>query len=314
MAIFSAIFNVIAKIISFIPWWLWVCLIIFLLGGWVFHGGSCRDFIFDKHRDPKPTKWSEYTVSGAITGTSLEGRIGARGRRTRSINLAYVAAPSNDPLAEESRASLERLAGSFVRVPYTGIRKIPVKPVTAEPVRSEPVKIEEPKLVKCNECNGTGKISDTCEIGCFFCQGDSKCNECNGTGKLKLNYDTIDKCQMLINNHWGNDGCKKCLDGNGSPCADIARQLKDVIKDNPKPQTINCLECDGTGKHQEEPPEAQLIVGLVYSAYGQCLNTEQVRLGMAKLLPDAPKDWKKYEDEAKSKNLGIWKKTGGRRK
>jgi hypothetical protein len=302
MAIFSAVFNVIAKIISYVPWWLWVCLGIFLLGGWVFHGGSCRDFACSRTPTPKPIKWAEYTVSKATTGASLECRMGIRGKRVRSINLIYIAAPANGALAEQSRVSLERLAGNFVRVPYQGLFK---KNPQTKPVSDAPDKAEN--LVKCDDCGGIGKISDTCEINCFFCQHDSECDDCGGTGKIKLNYDVIDKCQSLITNHLGDNGCESCKD-TGHPCTVIAQQLRDIIKSNPKKShNIQCPECGGSGKHYMEPSESQLIVGMIYSSYGQCLNTEQVRLGMAKLLPEAPKDWKSFENEAQKKKLGVWK-------
>jgi hypothetical protein len=312
MAIFGAIFNVIAKIVAAIPWQVWACLAIFLFGGWVFYGGSCRDFACSKRHEPKKTKWQELKVISALTGTSLECSMGSRGRRTKTVNLSFVAAPSND-LADASRSSLERLAGNVVRVPYEGLFKKPlvnpIKPVSA--THDEPKEIE---TVKCDICKGTGEIWDTCVVVCYFCQKDPKCPECVGTGRLKLNYDIVDQCEAAILRHVGENGCKECQELNG-PCPVLAQQLKNIIAVKPeKPQKIKCLECDGNGKYQVEPPEARLYVGLVYSAYGQCLNTEQVRLGMAKLLPEAPKEWKAFEDEAKKKNLGVWKKASGRRK
>ena len=327
MAILTAIGNVIAKIIAFIPWWLWVCIAIFFLGGWVFYGGSCRDFACSKHHDPKPIKWQEMRVSSVITGASLECLAGRRDRRTKSVNLAYIAAPSESPLADESKSSLERLAGNTVRVPFQGILKKPlqnlIKPqgpvsATPEPIVNEPV---EKKLVKCPDCDGIGEIWDTCVVVCYLCQRDPKCPVCNGLGRLRLSYDTIDQCETIISNHTydiilGEDEsdappskCEECLKLHG-PCSVLAQQLKDVIVLDPKkPKKIKCFECGGTSKHYEGLPEAQLIVGLIYSSYGQCLNTEQVRLGMAKLLSDAPKDWKQFENEAKKNNLGVWKKT-----
>jgi len=311
MAIFGAIFNVIAKIVAAIPWQVWACLVIFFLGGLTFYGGSCRDFFFSKHRDPKPIKWQELKVSSALTGTSLECSLGSRGRRTKTVNLSFIAAPSND-LADESRSSLERLAGNVIRVPYEGLFKKPlVNPI--KPVSATPDEPKEAETVKCDACKGTGEIWDTCVVVCYFCQRDPKCPECKGTGRLKLNYDTVDQCEAAILRHIGENGCKECQELNG-PCPFLAQQLKNIIAVKPdQPQKIKCLECDGSGEYPVEPLEARLYVGLVYSAYGQCLNTEQVRLGMAKLLPEAPKEWKTFEDEAKKKNLGIWKKSGRRK-
>ena len=299
-AIFGAIFSVIAKIIAVIPWWVYVCLAIFLLGGMVFHGGSCRDFMCSKTPRVKTIKWDEFNVSEVITGASIECKSGIRGRRTKSVNLAGIVAPS-DERAEESRASLERLAGNFIRVPYQG---------------RNPQKVEdgtELVKIKCEDCNGTGKTMDDCDIRCFFCQlvsDGEQCKVCNSTGKLHLSYDTIDQCQSLITKHIDNDDCKKCGEG---PCLEIIQRLKDIIASNQDPKEVQCYECGGSGETYQAPLEGQLIVCLAYSAYGQCLNTEQVRLGMAKLLPDAPKEWKKFEDEAKKKELGVWKKNSRRK-
>jgi hypothetical protein len=312
MAVLGSVFGVIVKIMAAIPWQVWACLALILFGGWIFHGGSCRDFACSKHRDPLPIKWQELKVVSALTGTSLECGLGSRGRRTKTVNLSYVAAPSGD-LADESRSSLERLAGNVVRIPYQGLIKRPAilpKPVSA----TTDSEYTEPEKIKCDLCDGTGKIFDTCVVVCYFCQRDPKCPECNGQGRLRLSYGTIDQCETAILNHVGESGCKECQEFN-IPCPTLAQQLRNIITTNPdKPQKIECFDCDGSGKVDAEPPEGRLYVGLVYSAYGQCLNTEQVRLGMAKLLPEAPSDWKQFEDEAKKKNLGVWKKVGGRLK
>jgi hypothetical protein len=198
-AILGAIGNVIASIIKVIPWQAWACLAIFLFGGWVFYGGSCHEFACGpSRRELRDIKWDELTVISTPTGASLECKVGTRGKRTKTVSLTYVVAPSDGTLAEESRASLERLAGSTIKIPYQGmIRKDPV-------VKSVPESVEDPKT-------------------------------------------------------------------------------------------------------ESTPLETRVVVGMIYNSYGQCLNTEQVRLGMAKLSPDAPKSWQAFESEAKKKKLGVWK-------
>jgi len=60
-----------------------------------------------------------------------------------------------------------------------------------------------------------------------------------------------------------------------------------------------------------EPIEARgPLVGVVYGESGECLNLAQVRDGFATCLPDAPKEWKKQETEAKKARRGIWAKEG----
>jgi endonuclease YncB( thermonuclease family) len=206
-AILAAIADKIAAAVKFIPWWVWVSIAIFLFGGWVFHGGSCRDFACSRTPKPRPIKWSEYTVSKVVTGTSIESRLGKRQRRVRTINLINICSPSDGALAEQSRTSLERLAGTSIRVQRQGIFA----------TTDEEIKLEK---------------------------------------QLKSDEDIVESSDE---------------------------------------------------ESAEEPAEAQLIVGVIYGNSGQCLNTEQVRLGMAKLLPEAPKAWKAFEDEAKKKKLGVWK-------
>ncbi len=198
-AILGAIGNVIASIIKVIPWQAWACLAIFLFGGWVFYGGSCHEFACGpSRRELRDIKWDELTVISTPTGASLECKVGTRGKRTKTVSLTYIVAPSDGTLAEESRASLERLAGSTIKIPYQGI------------IRKDPVVKSAPESAE-----------------------------------------------------------------------------------GPKPESV--------------PLETRVVVGMIYNSYGQCLNTEQVRLGMAKLSPDAPKSWQAFESEAKKKKLGVWK-------
>jgi hypothetical protein len=210
-AILGAIGNVLASIIKVIPWQVWACLVIFLFGGWVFYGGSCRDFACGPRRkDIRDVKWDELTVISTPTGASLECKVGNRGKRTKTVSLTYIVAPSNGVLAEESRASLERLSGSLIRIPYQGmIRKDPV--VKSAPTASDAKVMSGEQIVEGSIPTESGQL------------------------------------------------------------------------------------------------EARIIVGMIYNSYGQCLNTEQVRLGMAELSPDAPKSWQAFESEAKKKKLGVWK-------
>lgn len=298
LSIINTIFTVIAKIISYIPWWLWVCVAIFFFGGIVFHGGSCRDFMCSRTKEPKRVKWMELTVSSATTGASLTCDVGRRGRRSMKVCLSYIVAPS-DMLAEESKASLERLSGEMVRIPYTGIlKRIQDKPILFGAADDS---------MTCDTCDGLGVVRDICKINCFFCRGDNDCKWCNGTGKLSLSDSTVDICEDIVIRHLGDDWCGECKVGNGKPCKVLYDQLAEVVTNKNKYEIVQCFDCDGTGKLLRIY-ESQSIVGIVYSLYGQCLNTEQVRLGMATLAHDAPKEWKKFENEAKKNNLGVWKK------
>jgi hypothetical protein len=215
-AILGAIGSVIASIIKVIPWQAWACLAIFLFGGWMFYGGSCHEFACGPSRkDTRDIKWDELTVISTPTGASLECKVGNRGKRTKTVSLTYIIAPSNGALAEESRASLERLSGSLIRIPYQGIiRKDPV-------VKSTPT---------------------------------------------------------------------------------VSEAAVDLSTEPAEEQIV-----EGSIPTESGPLEARIIVGMIYNSYGQCLNTEQVRLGMAELSPDAPKSWKAFETEAKKKKLGVWK-------
>ena len=296
-AILGAIGNVIASIIKVIPWQAWACLAIFLFGGWVFYGGSCRDFCCSRKPRPRPDKWVELVVSSVKTGASLECS-NARGRRAKSISLSFIVAPSDGTLAEQSRISLERLAGNFVRIKYQGIL---VRTTDDDLVENKKTK------TKCCECNGSSKIPNICEINCLFCQNNSLCDKCKNTGKLQLNYDTIELCKQSVIDHI-NIGCNECTKNN-KPCQVLRNKLMiDILASKSSAKTIECPVCFGTGKCSEQSLESKSIVSIVYNAYGQCLNTEQVRLGMAKLLQDSPKDWKMFENEAKKKKLGVWKK------
>jgi hypothetical protein len=199
-AILSTIGSAISAVIKVVPWQAWACLAIFLFGGWVFYGGSCRDFACSRTRPPKPTRWEDISVSKATTGASLEHTYGIHGRRSKTISLAHIVAPSDGKIAEDSRASLEHLAGNLVRIPYKGLL------------------------------------------------------------------------------------------------------IKDV-----QSQSSESATSDDSVNTESLESSIHPIVGTIYNQSGQCLNTEQVRLGMAKLAPDAPKDWKTFENEAKKNNLGVWK-------
>jgi len=66
---------------------------------------------------PRPPIKRDYEVVRATTGASIEVEAGIRGRRTETVGLANIAAPSPGlVMAEASRQSLEKLAGKIIRV------------------------------------------------------------------------------------------------------------------------------------------------------------------------------------------------------
>ena len=72
-------------------------------------------------RPPHVERVGPLAVKEVISGATILVEAGPRGRRQREIWLAGIAAPPpGDPLAEESRANLERQAGEKIWVEYLG--------------------------------------------------------------------------------------------------------------------------------------------------------------------------------------------------
>lgn len=104
-----------------IPWQVWACVAIFLAGGYVFHGGSCRDFACRRTPQPHPivSEWRD--VVEVPNGATIEVKAGLLGRRTATIALAHIAAPGEgQPGFDESRANLAMAAGRRVRIEREG--------------------------------------------------------------------------------------------------------------------------------------------------------------------------------------------------
>jgi len=77
----------------------------------------------------------------------------------------------------------------------------------------------------------------------------------------------------------------------------------DENKEAIAPEEPPLLEADAAAEIYGLKP----IVGVVFGESGLCLNTEQLAAGMAKLLPDGPKEWKTFEAKAQKQKLGVWK-------
>lgn len=66
---------------------------------------------------PKPPHSWSFAVESVPNGSTIMVKSGLRERKTATISLADIAAPpTSDDLAEASRANLERLAGTRIRV------------------------------------------------------------------------------------------------------------------------------------------------------------------------------------------------------
>ena len=65
---------------------------------------------------PRPPAFFDYTVDSVPNGATIIVKAGLLERRTATVSLIDVAAPPEGPLAEQSRANLERLAGKQIRV------------------------------------------------------------------------------------------------------------------------------------------------------------------------------------------------------
>ena len=225
-AIFSAVCSVVSAIVKYTPWWVWVAGGLVLIGVWLGHrasggigmpsGCSCREMMCGcKPRRTEPRiKTFRVAVVGVPTGASVETAYGRKERRKTTVTLDGIAAPVDGPLAEQSRANLERMAGKVVRV-----------------------ETERRGLFSSDAHDGQRRLDET-------------------VGEVTAE---------------------------ASP-----EQSQD--------------EADG-GVESRGP-----AVGVVYGESGQCLNTEQLAAGMAKLLPDGPKEWKVFETKARKSKLGVWQK------
>jgi endonuclease YncB( thermonuclease family) len=115
LAVFGTLWAAICKILAGVPSGAWMILIAIGFGVWLGWGGctgcSCR-----RPRPPRPPKEWQCDVVSVPTGASIEVTAGLLGRKTHTIALAYIAAPTAQPWADDSAASLADLAGKTIRV------------------------------------------------------------------------------------------------------------------------------------------------------------------------------------------------------
>lgn len=73
-----------------LPWQLYACVGLVLLGGWIFHGGSCREFLCSRDRTPRPPRIITYT--GTVVSIEAANRFTlATGRRQRNpVTIQHI--------------------------------------------------------------------------------------------------------------------------------------------------------------------------------------------------------------------------------
>lgn len=158
-SILSKIGSFLGAVISKVPWQVWAFLAAFLLGGWVFYGGSCRDFACSKTKVPRPIKviTDEYKVVKALNGITLEVSTGRK--RTTTVTLANVVSPSSSKLAEDSKLSLEKAAGPTIKITHQKSGLI---------FKGEAI---------CPECDGSGNNQYDETVECWACSGSKVLKE-----------------------------------------------------------------------------------------------------------------------------------------
>jgi hypothetical protein len=177
LAILGSIWGVVSKVLAAVPWQVWLCLGIFLAGGWVFSGGSCRDFMC--HRTPRPPRPPRvHETVGSVLSVEDANHLtiqvsGPLGRRKWPVSVTI-----DDVVVSVGNASGMALTASLC--PLDSIVK----------VKTETARIfgDEGKDVKCSACNGTGKTrapkewvkshpSDTGDFTCWACGGSGSMTE-----------------------------------------------------------------------------------------------------------------------------------------
>jgi hypothetical protein len=104
----SAVFGILAKL----PWQVWVCVGLVLSGGWLFNGGTLRDFCCTRMHVAKEPKAREYKVLGVPDGSHLLLGFGLNNRRESKTALFGIRIPASVTAA--ARFELIRLAGDSV--------------------------------------------------------------------------------------------------------------------------------------------------------------------------------------------------------
>ena len=74
---------------------------------------------------PRPPREELLVVIRVVNGVTIVVKDGPLGRREATVTLSDICAPSNsETTAEPSRANLERLAGTRIRIEYAGRRRL----------------------------------------------------------------------------------------------------------------------------------------------------------------------------------------------
>jgi endonuclease YncB( thermonuclease family) len=165
---------------------------------------SCRP-----HKPPRPPREWQCEVISVPNGASIEVKGGLRGRKPHTVALYGIAAPTADPWASASTASLAALCGATCRV-------VAVKAVVAGGVE-----------VPCSACGGAGKCLPPKEWTDLHPEDNKPgvCPYCNGDGGL-IEYGPLEARPPAVGIVYGASGTLLAE-------AQLAAGLADVVPGAP---------------------------------------------------------------------------------
>ncbi|MCK9569807.1 hypothetical protein M0R72_12760 [Candidatus Pacearchaeota archaeon] len=260
---------------------------------------SCRSQR-DRGRKPRPPAQKEYVVESASTGGSLVIKDGRKGKRVIAISLSGIAAPAaGEPLEEESRVSLEKLAGAKVRL-ESGRKILGATEDGDEDAKAmfaAPEKLGPGVEVRCSACGGKGE--NTYPDG-----GVAVAAQAAFAIWMDSHIPTCKKCKdAILNSEKSPPASSYCTvaQAKWKEICDKAKLIKRA------PLTDECWACGGSGLLIEHKRVARRpLVGVVYGQSGNCLNEAQLRVGLARTVGTVCQEWADAEKEAQTGKVGIW--------
>lgn len=291
-----------------IPPIVWAGLIVLSL---FFLWGISRQWSCRAPRPPKPSAVRTYAVIRTTTGASFEVSSGLRDRKTATVIMDGIAAPTQgEPLFEESRANLERLAGSEIRVESprhrllrstptddVGQDSLPQQDDATEATVATPGNADHPPMIW---------TSPQAKAWVLECKRIQPFEHDEAFARDLAVYFTrtrvprsqwLDRTDVIYEWYWchlEHRDCKKCLAAWFVLCTGWNRNNEYLTAPIPDGDGAQLLEARGP------------ITGVCFGQSGSCLQLEQVKAGLARCVGDVPGEWSEAERDAKKSKRGIW--------